>query len=149
MNPSRLFLWATPVLLALGVVQPAPAQYNPGYAPYSQPRVSPYINLLRSGTSPGINYYGIVRPEIDFRSGIQQLGVQTRTNEQAINNLQTNTGLPTTGHTAGFQTHLSYFQNIGAPGQTSGFAPGLGGQGQTFGGQAKAGGAATGGPAKR
>jgi hypothetical protein len=132
MRLSPLSLCSVLAFLTVNVGS-ASAQYTP-ISPFSQPRVSPYLNLLRQGTAPGINYYGLVRPEIDFRTGIQQLGAQGIANQQAINALQNTTGALTTGHAFGFQNHQGYFQNLGAGGQgTPGF--GLGGTTQPAGGK--------------
>ncbi len=52
----------------------ASAQYQrPPQAsgPHGQP-VSPYLNLLNRRTNPAINYYGIVRPQVQFNQAIQQ-----------------------------------------------------------------------------
>ena len=43
-----------------------------GIGPTSRPTFSPYLNLLRSGNSTLFNYYGLVRPEVEFRSANQQ-----------------------------------------------------------------------------
>jgi hypothetical protein len=44
-----------------------------GIAPLNQPAYSPYLNLLRGGAPLYQNYYGLVRPEQDFRSALSQL----------------------------------------------------------------------------
>lgn len=46
---------------------------RPGTAPftYTQPPVSPYLNLLRGG-NPAVNYFGLVRPEQNFYNQLQQ-----------------------------------------------------------------------------
>src|SRR5207249_283467 len=99
-------------LIAIEGTCPAQAQ-GPAYQvnPGRKPVVSPYINLLRSGTDPGINYYGIVRPEIAFRNSIQQVQEQQQqlvdANQQQT--LATYMTLPTTGHVSGFQTQAKYF----------------------------------------
>jgi hypothetical protein len=72
------FLVAQPV----SAQQPGPyvrPQANPGN-PYSQPVFSPYLNLGRNGTNPAIDYYGIVRPQQEFSSSIQQLQSQETAN---------------------------------------------------------------------
>lgn len=103
---------------------------------YSPPRTSPYLNLLRGGSSPGVNYYGLVRPELEFRSSIGQLRQQTQLNQQAITGLQNvQPGPLTTGHQFGFMTHSIYFQNLGGgqasfmttPGATARATQGAGG----------------------
>ncbi len=43
---------------------------------------SPYLNLLRSGSDPAINYYGIVRPEIAFPKKLTYEELQQRRAEQ-------------------------------------------------------------------
>jgi hypothetical protein len=86
-----------------------------GYAPQS--RVSPYLNLLRQGSAPGVNYYGLVRPEFEFRRNIGALQGQVLNNQQAITGLQTAPATAvTTGHAVGFQNHGSYFQSLASPG---------------------------------
>jgi hypothetical protein len=79
--------------------------------PANRPAVSPYINLLRGGSSGGVNYYGLVRPEIEFRSGIQRNQQQIAASQQSYSELTT--GLSTTGHPTRYMTHWSYFMNNG------------------------------------
>jgi hypothetical protein len=114
------------VLLVVGSGGPAPAQV-PGYSlnPANRPAVSPYINLLRTGTSPGINYYGLVRPEITFGNSLFQLqGQQANLASQQQELLDYST-LPATGHKSGFQTQGKYFMSSGGQGPTGGFAPSI------------------------
>ena len=54
------------VLLLACVSTPARAQFQLGQrptTPFGRPAVSPFVNLFRGGAGPGINYYGIVRPQ--------------------------------------------------------------------------------------
>src|SRR5947208_7910599 len=119
MKSHRVALVGNGLLLGLcAVCSSAPAQAQAplyGVNPGRKPVVSPYINLLRSGTDPGINYYGIVRPEIAFRNSIQQVQEQQQqlvdANQQQT--LATYMTLPTTGHVSGFQTQAKYFQTKG------------------------------------
>ena len=116
MKSIRLFPLLVSVL-AMFLTQRAEAQgLSSPYYYSTQPRVSPYINLLRQGSAPGVNYYGLVRPEIEFRRNIQQLQGQTLNQQQAITGLQTTTSAVVTGHPVGFQTQGSYFQNLSSPG---------------------------------
>ncbi len=100
--------------------------------PNRRPAVSPYINLLRTGSDPAINYYGIVRPEVAFRSSINSLDQQQSNlaNQQAQEYTQ-NSQLPPTGQGAGFSTQYRYFMTVGGrPGMGSGGSggrPGMGG----------------------
>jgi len=54
--------WPTNAMAQFGGSQP------------SSPTISPYINLLRSDSSPALNYYGLVRPQQEFAQQNQQLG---------------------------------------------------------------------------
>src|SRR5262245_23944289 len=77
-------------------------------APRTQPPVSPYLNLLRPGNSAGVNYYGLVRPQMEFRNNIQNLQQQVANNQADISNLTT-AQLPTTGHATSFLNTGGYF----------------------------------------
>jgi hypothetical protein len=81
-----------------------------------RPAFSPYLNLARQGGTPALNYYGLVRPQVQFQQSIQNLQGSVNSNLQAIGNLQTDTtggGLPATGHLAGFMNHNAYFMTSG------------------------------------
>ncbi len=116
-----------------GLLAIAAVAYSAGSAraqvPYNRPPYSPYLNLLRSG-NPAINYYGLVRPQIDFRNSITGLQNQVGTLDRAVNDVAqagSRTGLPTTGHPTAFLNYSGYF-------------PGLGGRsgGRSFGGSTAA-----------
>ncbi len=93
-----------------------------GVAPYQGPAVSPYVNLTRSGSPAGVNYYGLVRPQIEFSNSIQQLQQDVATNREAVlTTSEAEANLPTTGHATGFMTQAKYFNTI-RPGTTSGGA---------------------------
>ncbi|MDB5311286.1 MAG: hypothetical protein JWO38_5488 [Gemmataceae bacterium] len=80
--------------------------------PSRPPVFSPYLNLLRPGNSPGVNYYGLVRPQIQFQNSIQGLQQQVGTNQAAIAGLNAGMAdntIPTTGHTATFLNTGGYF----------------------------------------
>ena len=95
----------------------------------SSPPVSPYINLLRGGTDPGINYYGLVRPQLDLRNAILGLQGQAWYNQQAANLQAGDWG--TTGHPVSFLNYGGYFMTTtGGPvagGPTAPTRPTLGG----------------------
>jgi hypothetical protein len=80
----------------------------------SQPTVSPFINLGRGAGvfNPAIDYFGIVRPELNFQTTQQALGQQTAVLQQQVQQLE---GLPpgsvVTGVRAQFQNYGRYFQN--------------------------------------
>jgi hypothetical protein len=97
---------------------------NPLPRPYpytSGPAVSPYLNLLRPGNGPAINYYGLVRPQFDTLAGfqaVQQRFGQLQTSVQAAGGPAD--GALITGHGAAFMNLGGYFMttNVG-----SGVAP--------------------------
>jgi len=89
-------------------------------APLQQPAYSPYLNLLRpniGGFAPVQNYYGLVRPELEFRSGIYGLQQQVSANQQAIATGQSaGQGVLVTGHATQFMSYSRYFMNRGGAG---------------------------------
>jgi hypothetical protein len=87
--------------------------------PTTPPPVSPYLNLLRRGASPALNYYDIVRPQVEFRNFSQQVQQQVTNNQQSIANLENNPNTLVTGHAAGFMTSSRYFMTRGAQGSSN------------------------------
>ncbi len=109
-----------------GVASAQPA----GPAGPGRPTVSPYINLLRQGGgSPGLNYYGLVKPEINGRQSLQAVQSATAANQASIGDLLNGGGLPATGTPSQFLNHRSYFLNQGTGG-----VGGLNGGGSAAGG---------------
>jgi hypothetical protein len=105
------------VVTAILAGQSARAQQPGGLDPSRRPAVSPYVNLLRTGSSPAINYYGIVRPEIMFGNALNQLQSQQATLANQQQDQAAAIALPATGHRSGFMTQGKYFMSSG--GQTS------------------------------
>ena len=70
--------------VALVGLSPLAAGQASAQAPGAAPGVSPYLNLLRQGNSQALNYYGLVRPQVEFRSGIQQLQQQGNTQQAEL-----------------------------------------------------------------
>src|SRR5438132_882791 len=67
------------VLLLACASSPARAQVPIGtrpVSPFVRPPVSPFINLFRGGAAAGVNYYGIVRPQLETQAALQQLQLQ-------------------------------------------------------------------------
>jgi hypothetical protein len=60
------------LFLAAVAVCPATAQFQQPQTRPSPPQVSPYLNLLNRRTNPAINYFGIVRPQLQFNQAITQ-----------------------------------------------------------------------------
>jgi hypothetical protein len=121
-----MFRWkSTLIALTLTLAASAAhAQPPTGTAPYSAPVLNPYLNLLNRG-NPAINYYGIVRPQIQQGQQLQmlQFGL-TRTEQEAATAQQTaltapgaSAVLPDTGHVAGFMTYSKYFNTVNPRGR--------------------------------
>jgi hypothetical protein len=111
-------LMAVGCLLAFGGQQ-AWAQPRPGIGNVTNPAYSPYLNLLRGGSLTQ-NYWGLVQPELQWRSGLQNLQQQVTTNGQAIGALQSAAGMPATGHAVQFLNTGSYFPGGGGRGGRGG-----------------------------
>jgi hypothetical protein len=88
---------------------------RPGIQVTNQPAFSPYLNLLQPSGSTALNYYGLVRPQLEFRNNIAGLDNAVDINRQSILNGQnTNTNQTstlTTGHAAVFLNTGGYFLN--------------------------------------
>jgi hypothetical protein len=131
MTRSQLIPLAASCLLVLTVALEAPAQLPGSFAPgtppmQAGPTFSPYLNLLQRG-NPAINYYGLVRPEMQFRSAIQNLSneLEQTQADTAVNGQSQN--LTQTGHPIQF-FNLSHYYPNGVQG-TQGRAGGVGGLG--------------------
>jgi hypothetical protein len=110
----KLFKMTVPALGLAFLVSAGPlkAQAPPITGnPANRPFVSPYINLLRGGSSAGVNYYGLFRPDIEFRAGIQRKQKQIVAGQR--NYAELTTGLSITGHPTRYMTHWNYFLNNG------------------------------------
>lgn len=102
-------------LSSRGGFQPSQPLANP----FGPPTTSPYLNLLRGGSTVG-NYYGLVRPEISFRAADRQLQQAYQFNRAPVsrddlpsNSIDGRTSygqgasrVPQTGHGAGFMSDL-------------------------------------------
>ena len=77
------------------------------------PGYSPYLNLLRPG-NPGANYYGLVRPQVEFRANLQQLQRNTTALQTGLSQMAS--GDLATGHTAGFMYFGGYYSGLGRSG---------------------------------
>jgi hypothetical protein len=73
------------------------------------------LNLLRPGSSPAINYYGLVRPEQEFRFSYQSLQQQSLAFQQNLANVETNATQLITGNRGQFLNYSRYFMNNAQP----------------------------------
>ena len=79
----------------------------------NRPAFSPYLNLLRPGSSTAINYYGLVRPQQDFRAAANTLQSEIQGVGSAINKMNyLDYGIRETGHAAGFMTQGANFMSL-------------------------------------
>jgi hypothetical protein len=115
-------LIALTLALAAGAAQAQSPVGQPPALPYrySAPVVSPYLNLLNRG-NPAINYYGIVRPQVQANQQIQMLQyglARTTAEEEAANATTAAPGQPPeTGHVTGFMTYQKYFNTFAPRGR--------------------------------
>jgi hypothetical protein len=122
MTRLRLSLLAIAAWLATTAVASAQGPPQPILTP--NPTFSPYLNLLRSGSSPAINYFGIVRPEQRFLQSQIALSSQIRQTNQAINDASQavkgeDPNKPPTGHAATFNNTMGYFGGGGRGGSAN------------------------------
>lgn len=118
--------WLHRSLLALGCASalalPAQGVWAQGtFGQYQQPQwqsrptISPYLNMTRRGTNAAINYYGLVRPQIDTGRNLQQLQQQFQQLDGGALNQGTTTATPdagsmlATGHPVAFMNYAAYF----------------------------------------
>jgi len=95
---------------AFVVAGSASAQFQPNQPPPRRPAFSPYLNLVRPGGGPTLNYFGLVRPELEFRQNIGGLQQQTNSLTEAANNPNTvDQGIRPTGNSASFMNYSHYF----------------------------------------
>jgi hypothetical protein len=115
MNRSLPVIWLAIAWLWAPSLLHAQAYPRPGN-PNAPPVFSPYLNLLRGG-NPAFNYYGLVRPEMEWRNSVRSL-------QQQINQLPGTLGVEepgaglVTGHPIQFMSLSHYFPN--APGSQRG-----------------------------
>jgi hypothetical protein len=116
-------LAAAAAVVVFATAQAAQAQYvPPRVSPYMNNGVSPYVNLLRGG-NPAVNYYGLVRPELQGQMAIQQLQEQVARPQLSVVAPPTNQVQSVTGHTTRFMQYGQYFNTMAAPHPTGQPAP--------------------------
>lgn len=124
-----------PAVVAAAGLAAGPAVAQPPPGPSLPPAFSPYLNLVNGRGLPGINYYGITRPQLAARQAILGLETGVMQNRQAIAGMQAGgvpgAGLPGTGHATVFMNTGGYFMSGGtaAPGAVGRMTPNLGGVG--------------------
>src|SRR5262245_31160540 len=100
------------VLVAVGSAGAQPPGPRPAPSAPPRPGLSPYLNLLQPG-SAAVNYYGLVRPQLEFRNALQNLSGQI--GAVAAGREDPQTGLPFTGHPVVFNNTAQFFNsNLGS-----------------------------------
>ncbi len=113
MTECRSYLRVVLLAITVFVADRAAAQ-GPSFATH-RPAFSPYLNLLRRDQNPALNYYGLVRPQVQYNDSIQNLQTrQTALEQEAAVGQNNTTNLPPTGHRAGFLTHKRFFMTSGS-----------------------------------
>lgn len=115
--------------LTMFFVASAASAQQPGSVP---PPYSPYLNLTRPGNLAN-NYYGLVRPEIQFRNSIQGLQSQYGNLRQEIADVNTPQGpgqFRATGHPTVFMNY-SHFYSLRGRSQVGVQTPGPAPTGQS------------------
>jgi hypothetical protein len=118
--------------LSPGVLHAQLGPYTPPQMnnPYARPTISPYLNLVRPAPV-ALNYYGLVRPQIQTSKALQAFQQELVTVAGGLNqaveqpsSLMNN--LPTTGHTTSFYNYGTYFPSgVGSrPNALGGTTPG-------------------------
>jgi hypothetical protein len=111
-----------PVVVVLAGTNRTWAQY-----PGATPQVSPYINLLGPGNT-AVNYYGIVRPQLQMQAGLLSLQGALINEERYLGTPEMLANLPViTGNFATFQNQGRFFGTRGITTVTPGVVSGLAG----------------------
>lgn len=125
MSPRRLCPAALALLVG-SVGAPAHAQGFGGS--FNQPAVPPILNLNRFGAPPGLNYYNIVQPQLQFQAAISQLQQQTSQLQVGASAVGPGASLAT-GHPVFYGNYSHYYALRGLAG-----AGGYGAAGGSYGG---------------
>ena len=117
-KPALIAMALTIAASAAQAEQPIVQPTRPNNTP---PVLNPYLNMLRGG-NPAINYYGLVRPQMQQGQQLQMLqNGLARTTEEAEAAAMTPTTptgvLADTGHTVGFMTYPRYFNTVAPHGR--------------------------------
>jgi len=105
-------VWLTVIGLVISV-STVHAQTGRPLGGAANPPYSPYLNLVRPGANPAINYYGLVRPQNEFARSMQSLQGQLNSTQQSMTDQAGEGGL-ITGHAIYFMNYGGYFMNTGA-----------------------------------
>ena len=126
--------WKTTLAAALvwGGLAPFAAAQIGSYQPpiQQQPAVSPYLNINRFGQPPGLNYYNLVRPQLQTQQQISNLQQQQQLLASGLGSANTITPLDqpvppsSTGHPVNYFDWSRYFPLQGLPAGGTAIGPG-------------------------
>ena len=105
------------------------ASAQPQPSGVQRPSFSPYLNLARGGTNPGINYLGVVRPQMQMQQQYGQLQQQLRQTNQNLQDVSNTVSgadpnLALSGHASVFNNTGRYFNSNPAFGGGGGLGSG-------------------------
>jgi hypothetical protein len=139
MAMSKRFVTCVIALTSVAALETSRAAAQaPGVPPQMQPLrppISPYLNLLRLGGGPALNYYNLVRPQQQLFAGINNLQQQVAANRAlatAAMAVGADPTLPETGKATMFMNTGGYFMNMNPIGGAAA-APGVGRMGAGMG----------------
>jgi hypothetical protein len=129
-RPALGFTASAVVIMLLGAGQ-VRAQVPGAPTPGPRPTYSPYLNLFRQGQPLYQNYYGLVRPQVQFENSVNRLQQQVTSNREALSQQEEaniNPELRPTGHPFSYFSHQGFFLNNtrGGGGGAPGSRPGSG-----------------------
>jgi len=117
---SRLLIFQLAgVMASLALLPAAWGQMRGGGGidrPFSTPAFSPYLNMLRNDAGPAQNYYGLVRPQLEFARQNQQLSAGLESLQTQQNAMMQPMGQPMMGYgysQLGLTGHPVIFNSFG------------------------------------
>ena len=82
---------------------------RPPQNPLGTPTISPFLNMAQGG-NPALNYFGLVRPQLQTQQQLRQLQQQQLADQAAIGGLTGLGGFPlVTGHETRFMNYGTYY----------------------------------------
>jgi hypothetical protein len=127
----RLVKFALPCAALVLYAAAAHAQPVPPGGGASSPPLSPYLGLLSGTGNPGLNYLGIVQPQMQLAQRFNQLNQQYNQASNTLSNLEAGSA-PTfryTGNVAVFNNTGPYFSRHPITGGNNALRRGFGGGG--------------------
>lgn len=121
-----IFAAVAALVLVPGVANAQLGPYVPPMTnnPYQRPTISPYLNMVRPGGNPALNYYGLVRPQMQSARTMQVFQQELTTVANGVFPAAQQSGpqgnLPITGHSVSFYNYSTYFPAATGTGNRAG-----------------------------